>query len=101
MRTNRVLAGLALAGLGGLSLAGCEVSKVFAAQCAMEPLAPHQDVGVIGITVDVPPRVEAGDTFTVVVRHVGVVAGPADSTPPADLATISVSGAATPSGGIA
>ena len=101
MRTFRVLAGVALAGLGGLSLPGCEVSKLVAAQCVVEPPAPHQDVGVIGMTVDVPPRVEAGDTFTVVVRQVGVAAGPVESPPPADLATISVSGAATPSGGIA
>ena len=99
-RTYRVLAGVALAGLGGLGLTGCEVSKTFAAQCVANPPAPHQDIGVISMTVDVPPEVEAGDTFTVVVRHVGVAAGPVESPPPAELATISVSGAATPSGGI-
>ena len=100
MKTYRVLAGLALAGSATV-LSGCEVSQVFGATCTAEPPAPHQEFGTVSMTVDVPPEVAAGDTFTVRVEHVGVGVGPQTSPPTAQLATISVTGAATPSGAIA
>lgn len=84
-------------GAGLLGLAGCEVSNLYAADCTTSPPVPHQEHGAISATVDVPPEVHPGDTFTLTVIGIGVEAGPSTSPPPARMAAISISGGATPS----
>ena len=90
----------AVLGISLLSLTGCEVSQTYGATCTTSPPVPHQEFGTITATADVPPRVHPGDTFTVTIEGIGVEAGPSTSPPPARSASISIAGAAEPSGSI-
>ena len=101
MRITRWAAPLGAAGLLSFTLAGCEVTGLYAAHCVTSPSVPHQDQGNIGAVGDVPPEVNPGQTFTVTINSIGVEAGPSQSPPPARYATVTLSGAASPTGNIA
>ena len=87
-------------GVGSLSLAGCEVSELYGADCTTNPPIPHQNFGAISVVVDVPPEVSPGETFTLTVESIGVEAGPSESPPPAREAAVSLGGTSSPSGTI-
>lgn len=80
--------------------AGCQVDAEFGAACTTSPPIPHHSIGVILVSADLPPRVEAGSTFTVTVDMMGADAGvPGGETMPTG--TLDVSGGVSPSGGFA
>ncbi len=95
--------------VGALALAGgvawappagaVPVGGDFFAFCSVQPPAPHQDLGVLSMSADVPAQVEAGAGFDVVVTGMGVASGAVESAPTnAVEGTISVTGAVSPSG---
>lgn len=98
MRLSRWSAAFGALGIGLLSLTGCEVSKLYGASCSTSPPVPHQDPGSVSATVDVPPKVHPGDTFTIKVKGIGVAGGFSENPPPAAGGSITVTGGGTPSG---
>lgn len=88
MKLSRRHAISAVLGVGLLSLTGCEHTNVYGVTCSTSPPVPHQDVGVLSMTANVPLEVEAGSTFTVTVKEIGVEAGPSEDPPPARYASL-------------
>ena len=88
MRLSRWQAVSGVLGLGLLGLTGCEHTNLYGVTCSTSPPVPHQDVGVLSMTADVPLEVEAGSTFTVTVKEIGVEAGPSEDPPPARYASL-------------
>jgi hypothetical protein len=78
-----------LAGAVGLSvvcfgLTACEFTTDYEAACGTDAQTPLDEPGVVTMTADVPTKVEAGSTFTITVKDLGVALGPSDDPPPAD-----------------
>jgi Ca2+-binding RTX toxin-like protein len=92
---------LALMGsVAGAAPAGADpVSGLFFATCSVQPPAPHQDLGALSMSADIPTQVEAGQSFAVTVTGMGVASGAVTSVPTnAAVGTFAVTGAVAPSG---
>lgn len=74
----------AIVAAGGFGLVGMSL------QCG---LSFPDDLGTVSMTADVPTRLEAGETFTITVKEVGVALGDSEEPPPADKATLLTLGA--------
>jgi hypothetical protein len=72
MRVSRFAAFGAAVGLGLLGLTGCEFSKTYLSACETMPPSPHPSPQGVSMTIDAPPQVRAGSTFTVTVMDLNI-----------------------------
>jgi len=72
MRMSGFAALGAAVGLGLLGLTGCEVSNSYLSPCTTSPPSPHPSPRNVGMTIDAPPQVQAGSTFTVTVKDLNM-----------------------------
>lgn len=92
---------LRLAALGAVAggvLAGCQIDAQYGANCTTSPPVPHQNFGVVDVSIDIPLYAAPGSTFVVTVFNMDASNGSTGQFPSG---VISVTGPVTPSGTIA
>jgi hypothetical protein len=72
MKISRFAALGAVAVVGAFGLTGCEFSNTYMATCTTSPPSPHPSPGTVGMSIDAPPEVRAGSTFTLTVESLTV-----------------------------